>query len=251
VPLYFFAGGLAGIGALVGAIGLFMGAGAALVFDAHAMAAACALVSPLLLVSDLGRPGRFLNMLRVFKIQSPMSVGAWTLALFVPATLAALGLDLARGGGTGLSAASIAVNVAAALTGLLLATYTGVLLGVTAIPIWARHAALLPVHFGASSLGAGASAIELLGHGDAALNVLALVAAVAETAIALLLRLRGAGATGRAIRLGEVGSGLLPLLLRTVLSGLPGARTAAAVAAIGGALLTRIGWIEAGKETAK
>ena len=35
-----------------------------------------------LLISDLGRPARFLAMLRVFKKQSPMSVGAWILAAF-------------------------------------------------------------------------------------------------------------------------------------------------------------------------
>ena len=37
-------------------------------------------MSPALLISDLGRPERFLNMLRVFKVTSPMSVGSWVLA---------------------------------------------------------------------------------------------------------------------------------------------------------------------------
>ena len=37
------------------------------------------IVSPMLLISDLGRPERFLNMLRVFKVTSPMSVGSWVL----------------------------------------------------------------------------------------------------------------------------------------------------------------------------
>ena len=41
------------------------------------------------LVHDLGRPARFANMLRVFKISSPMSVGSWLLAGYVPAAAAA------------------------------------------------------------------------------------------------------------------------------------------------------------------
>lgn len=42
------------------------------------------------LVHDLGRPSPFLHMLRVFKVTSPMSVGSWLLAGYVP---------LAGGGG--------------------------------------------------------------------------------------------------------------------------------------------------------
>ena len=37
------------------------------------------------LVHDLGRPERFLNMLRVFKVTSPMSVGSWLLSAYGPA----------------------------------------------------------------------------------------------------------------------------------------------------------------------
>ena len=42
------------------------------------------------LVHDLGRPARFLNMLRVFKPTSPMSVGVWILSAYAPAALASL-----------------------------------------------------------------------------------------------------------------------------------------------------------------
>ena len=41
------------------------------------------------LVHDLGRPARFLNMLRVFKPTSPMSVGVWILSAYAPAAGAA------------------------------------------------------------------------------------------------------------------------------------------------------------------
>jgi hypothetical protein len=249
IPLYFFVGGIAGVAAAIGAVAALSGAAGTLARDAHAIAAAGALISPLLLISDLGRPARFLNMLRVFKRQSPMSVGAWTLVLFGPAALGALAFELLAPADSVLAGAlAIAVNLIAALLGVLLATYTGVLLGVSAIPIWWRHAAVLPWHFAASSLGAAAGSLELVGHRDPALHLLALGAAIAETGIAATLYLRGAPAMGVAIRLGELGSGLLPLLLRTVFSGLPGARPAAAMAAIGGALLTRVGWIRAGRE---
>src|SRR5439155_441728 len=69
--------------AVVGAIADYTGADLRLVRDARWIAAAGAIISPALLIADLGRPSRFLNMLRVFKLQSPMSVGAWTLVGFV------------------------------------------------------------------------------------------------------------------------------------------------------------------------
>src|SRR5437773_12309150 len=46
------------------------------------LAALGAILSPLLLILDLGRPHLFINMLRVFKPQSAMSMGAWILLGF-------------------------------------------------------------------------------------------------------------------------------------------------------------------------
>src|SRR5213594_4317836 len=82
IPLYFFVGGAAGASAVVGAIANYTGADRRLVRDARWIAAAGSIISPALLISDLGRPSRFLNMLRVFKPQSAMSVGVWTLLGF-------------------------------------------------------------------------------------------------------------------------------------------------------------------------
>jgi formate-dependent nitrite reductase membrane component NrfD len=82
IPVYFFVGGAAGAAAVIAGVGAATGAEAAVVTDARWIAAVGAVVSPVLLISDLGRPERFLNMLRVLKWQSPMSVGAWTLAAF-------------------------------------------------------------------------------------------------------------------------------------------------------------------------
>ena len=79
VPLYFFVGGAAGAAAVVGAIADYTGADRKLVRDARWIAAAGSVISPALLISDLGRPERFLNMLRVFKPRKPDVGGVWTL----------------------------------------------------------------------------------------------------------------------------------------------------------------------------
>src|SRR4051812_38718282 len=80
VPLYFFVGGAAGGAAVIAFAAQLTRGDAKLVRDARIIAAAGAVLSAPLLIADLGRPERFLNMLRIFKPQSPMSVGAWTLA---------------------------------------------------------------------------------------------------------------------------------------------------------------------------
>src|SRR6202008_5208810 len=64
-----------------------------------------------------------------------------------------------------------------AMFGMLLATYTGVLIGATAIPAWFLHRTLLPIHFGTAGLGSAAAILELLGHRIFALNFLGFYAA--------------------------------------------------------------------------
>jgi hypothetical protein len=180
VPVYFFVGGLAGASALLGAIADAAGQ-RELARNARIAAAAGAAVSPLLLISDLGRPERFLNMLRVFRPTSPMSVGSWTLALF--------------GGASALAAASEvtgrarplgrAAGVAAGLLSPALITYTAVLLGQTSVPVWARARRRLPAVFAASAAAsagglacavtspAAAGPARLLAAGGAAAELLA------------------------------------------------------------------------------
>src|SRR3954464_8694259 len=79
IPLYFFVGGAAGAAAVIGAIADYTGADRELVRHARWIAAAGSVISPALLISDLGRPERFLAMLRVFKPQSPMFYALSTL----------------------------------------------------------------------------------------------------------------------------------------------------------------------------
>lgn len=249
VPTYFFVGGAAGAAAVISAMAQLTGRDEQLVRDARWIAAAGAVVSTPLLIADLGRPERFLNMLRVFKPQSPMSVGAWTLALFGSASGASAFADL-LGRNTNLPVKLIgnAASGVSAATGLVMLTYTGVLLGATAIPVWKEHVRLLPIHFGASALGSAVSLLELRGHRLDALNSLALGAAIFETVVELSLEAPSLrkGSSGKLARVAGALSGSVPLVLR-----LFGARRGAAVATLAGSLLTRFAWVEAGKASVK
>lgn len=230
VPAYFFVGGAAGASSVLAMAAQLTGNDGTLVHDARWVAAIGAALSAPLLIADLGRPERFLNMLRVFNPRSPMSVGAWTVAVFGGATTGALLLP-----GKPLRNASAAV---AAGAGLVMATYTGVLLGVTAIPVWKAHATLLPAHFGASALGSAVAILELRGHRSSALQSLALGAAVFESAAGFSVQKHD--------RIASALAGPVPFLLR-----LFGKRKAAAAATLLGSLLTRFAWVEAGKASAR
>ncbi len=255
VPTYFFVGGAAGAAAVLAAAAQIAGADEELVRDARRIAAIGATLSAPLLVADLGRPERFLNMLRVFKPQSPMSVGAWTVATFGGASSMAALADVVRRN-TNLPVKTVGDISAAvsAAAGLVMATYTGVLLGVTAIPVWKEHVRLLPVHFGASALGSAVSLLQLRGHCDPALNALALGVAIFETVAAIALETGNdrisaplrESRSGTLTRLGSVLSGPIPLFMR-----LMGSRKGAAVATLAGSLVTRFAWVEAGKASAK
>ena len=110
-----------------------------------------------LLVKDLGRPGRFLNMMRIFKPRSPMSMGAWCLVTYTNAATLAVAADavgrrrLARGLGAG-----------AAALGTYLGSYTGVLLAATAVPVWARSRLFLGPIFVSTAMATSAATNRLL-----------------------------------------------------------------------------------------
>lgn len=157
VPFYLFAGGLAGASAPL-AFAAERAGNRELARGAWACGLAGLAVSPPLLIADLGRPERFLNMLRVFKVTSPMSVGAWLLNATGAATAIA-----ATSAFTGRAerAARLAAPAAAAL-GLPLATYTGALLADTAVPVWHEARRELPFLFGASAAAAAGGAAALV-----------------------------------------------------------------------------------------
>ena len=156
VPLYFFLGGISGTSACIALAAQIFGAPMNLIRMALWMGLIGASICPALLISDLGRPQRFLNMLRVFKWRSPMSMGSWILVGFSGCVfVAVVGIEfVARGYGYPVVVAGLWLGeISAALTGLLLASYTGVLIGATAIPVWHEIGRLLPAHFLTSGLG--------------------------------------------------------------------------------------------------
>jgi len=257
IPIYFFIGGFAGMAAVIAFAGLIFHE-IDLARTAMSLATIGAVLSPILLTIDLGRPRLFLNMLRVFKYKSPMSVGAWIVFAFgacvIPGLIALeLGTRYSFGGGTDqfLKIFAHLLVIGSAFWGVLLATYTGVLLGVTAIPAWFLHRVLLPIHFGSAGLGSAAALLELLGHRVAPLSALGFLAAAIETALWIWLEIDKHGAADRALHRGLPGwlirgseflSGPLALILR-----LTNLVPLAAIAFLLGAFISRFGWIEAGK----
>ncbi|MDQ4089128.1 MAG: polysulfide reductase NrfD, partial [Actinomycetota bacterium] len=93
IAWYFFTGGLAGASSAL-ALAAQLAGNRRLRRSALLASAAGIAVSGPLLVVDLGRPARFLNMLRVAKPTSPMSVGSWILAAFGPLSVAAAASEL-------------------------------------------------------------------------------------------------------------------------------------------------------------
>ncbi len=263
IPLYFFCGGAAGAAAVIGAISDWVGKDPALAQSARWVAVGGAVVSSALLIEDLGRPSRFLNMLRVFKVQSPMSMGAWTLAAFGAASSAAAFAKAAeRRFGRTLPVSIIGdfAQFFSAMFGLPFHNYTGVLIGATAIPVWNNNIQTLPIHFGMSGVQAAVGTLELLGHGRSrALNTLGIGSALWETweGVHLETRREAAlkplkqGVSGWITRAGGVLSGPLPLALRVFGGRSPTLRKWAAISGIAGSLLTRYGWVRAGRSSAQ
>jgi len=263
VPLYFFVGGTAGAAASIGAMGQLAGAKRSTIREARRIAAAGALLSLPLLIADLGRPERFLNMLRVFKPKSAMSVGAWTLVAFSTAGSVAVLADLAcesrRNGRSslrgGIAALGDLSGIVAGLAGAIMATYTGVLLSATSVPVWSRNARFLPMHFCASAVGSAVSVLELRGQRSRALTSLAMAAALAESSIAMQIegnedpstRSLKVGWSGLAIRGAAALSGPIPFALRLFGSRSPRIRRLAALSTLAGSVLTRFAWLAAGR----
>jgi hypothetical protein len=262
VPLYLFVGGAAGAVAVIGLAARAARGHRRLSRDARLLAAAGGAISGALLTSDLGRPERFIYMLRVFKPQSPMSVGAWILTVFSTGAGAAAAADLLEaltGGRLRFRMAGDAGAAVAGVAGLGMCTYTGVLLGATAIPAWHRHVDTLPIHFAASALASGVAVLEVCGHRDPALRRLALAAAATEVAVGYRLETSGDpdaeplrhGPSGMLTRVGGVFSGPAPLALRLVPSPSRGLRRVTAWLTLAGTLVTRMAWIAAGRASAQ
>ena len=183
VPAYFFSGGAAGASAVLAGVAwaIDVDANRTLVNRARWLAAAGTGIGSVFLIADLGRPERFLNMLRVLRSSSPMSVGSWTLAACGGASAAALLEPL--GGALGLLGQ--AAGVASAMTGPPLAAYPAVLVSNTAVPLWRSVGRSLPALFVASAASSAASILQLTVRADRDRGVLRTYAAMGLAAEAI------------------------------------------------------------------
>jgi formate-dependent nitrite reductase membrane component NrfD len=156
VPGYLFFGGLAGASSVLAACAQYSGYGELARVSKTGAGAAIGL-STVFLVHDLGRPKRFLNMLRVFKPTSPMSMGSWLLAAYGPAAGAAAACAV-----TGwFPRIGVAATAGAAVLGPGIATYTAALICDTAVPAWHGAHREMPYLF-AGSAAAAAGGLGML-----------------------------------------------------------------------------------------
>jgi formate-dependent nitrite reductase membrane component NrfD len=240
IPLYFYVGGLAGASAGLALLSDLRG-DEGVARRAWLTALAGAAVSPALLISDLGVPRRFLHMLRLFKITSPMSVGSWVLAGFGTATAPAA-LHAVTGGRLGVPGR--VAQVASAVLGLPLAAYTGALLANTSVPAWHEARQELPFVFTTGAAMSAGAAATMLAPLDEAVAARRLAVGGAATELVLITvmerRLKAAG-VGDAFHEGRVerydrAATVLMVAGGALLTVLGGRSRAAAVA--GGALIT-------------
>jgi len=220
------------------------------------------------LIHDLGRPSRFLNMLRTMKLTSPMSVGTWILSAYGPfAGLAAVSevVDMLPGGKKGgllrlVSALGKPAGVVAAVTAPPVAAYTAVLLADTATPSWHEAHRELPFVFvGSAAAAAGGLGLMAVPPEEAGpARRMAVGGAVLEMAAEQQME-RSMGITAEPLREGTAGR-LMRASKALTAAGAVGAlfsgRSRVAGVVSGAALLigsvcTRFGIFHAGQESAK
>jgi hypothetical protein len=228
--------------------------------------------SALALVHDLGKPSRFLNMLRTVKLTSPMSVGTWILSSYGPfAGLAAVG-EMARMLPEPLTprrlrtASRLAqwsagpAGLVAGITAPPLAAYTAVLLSDTATPSWHESYRELPFVFcGSAAAASGGLAMLTSPVAEAGpARRFALGGALVELAMEQRME-QSMGITAEPLHQGRAGSYMKAAKILTA-AGAAGtllagrSRTAAVLsgaALLAGSACTRFGVFEAGIESAR
>ncbi|MGN6130039.1 MAG: NrfD/PsrC family molybdoenzyme membrane anchor subunit [Nocardioidaceae bacterium] len=255
IPGYLFLGGLAGAASAMAAAADLRGEHA-LSQASKVGAASAAALSLVALVHDLGRPSRFLNMLRVFKVTSPMSVGSWLLSAYAPAAMVAAASSV-----TGrLRPLGALGTAAAAALGPGVASYTAALISDTAVPAWHDGYREMPFVFvGSGAVAAGGLGLVAAPRAQQGLprRVAVLGAAGEVVASQLMERRMGMvaepykqGRSGTRMRLGQ---GLTAAGLAFAVLG----RRNRVLSALGGGVLvlasgfTRFGIFEAGMASAK
>jgi formate-dependent nitrite reductase membrane component NrfD len=282
IVTYFFLGGFAGGAYLVSSLADLLGLkqDAQLIRSGRYLSFAAILLSPILLIWDLGRPERFLHMLRVLKLRSVMSIGTWAITIFGSICGLTTAHQMANDGLLNwmpplarlLKAVPIkAFEATGSFFGLIVASYTGVLLSSTAVPVWGRAKHILGPLFltsGLSTALAGLSLILSLGRPheetlerlDRAEMIamgteLSLITSLIPT-LGPLAKPLFKGKTGTLFTAGTIGGGIvLPLLTKFALRLI--GRASAPKVTIGTSILVLIGgfilryvWIVAGRASA-
>jgi formate-dependent nitrite reductase membrane component NrfD len=255
IPNYLFVGGLAGSSATLAYTAELRGADE-LGRRAWLVSTAAIMACPPLLIIDLGRPERFLNMLRMFKVTSPMNMGSWILSVS-GATTTVAGIHALTGR---LGPMAAVARPLGAASGLLLSTYTAALFADTAVPAWHEAYRTLPFVFGAGAAVSAAGAVSAVTPvADAApARRLALGAGVVElVATEVMTKTLGLHAEtyshGRAQAFGRLSRGCVAAgagLLASVGSRSRAAAVAGGALVCAGVLATRWSVFEAGKASA-
>ncbi|GAB48320.1 NrfD/PsrC family molybdoenzyme membrane anchor subunit [Mobilicoccus pelagius] len=266
IPAYLYMGGLAAGSALVAAGGEMTGR-TELQRNGRLVALAALGGSTVALVSDLGKPSRFYNMMRTVKLTSPMSVGSWILAGFGAFTGVAAFSEVmkqvlpedvpgARLWPIGDRLASLGAGAFSAP----LAAYTAVLLADTATPTWHSSYKELPFVFVGSAMAAagGAAMVTTSPRETAPARRMALGGAVLEVGAHRLME-RSMGLTAEPLHTGKAATYLKVskacMYAGAALTAVGGRRRPLAVLAglalNAGSALTRFGVFEAGIASAK
>jgi hypothetical protein len=252
---YLFLGGLAGASSALGA-GADLTGRRRLARSTKLGALGAVSLSLAALVHDLGRPGRFLNMLRVAKPTSPMSVGSWLLAGYGPLAGAAAASDVSGL----LPRVGRAAGVGAGVLGPAVASYTSALIADTAVPAWHESRHELPFVFVGSG-AAAAGGLAMLTTPPAETGPARRIA-VAGAALGLAASLRmeaHAGLAGETFHEGKAGALLRAAKALTTLGGVgavAGGRNRvtaglSGLALLAGSACTRFGIFEAGRASAR
>jgi formate-dependent nitrite reductase membrane component NrfD len=209
IPAYFYAGGVAGAAAVLHGALLMRAPDrrlAPLATKLRWIAVAGEAIGAGLLIADLGKPARFHHMMRVVRPTSPMNLGTWILS----AAGATSALALARHELAGRADRMSAITAINMVAGAALTTYTGVLVGNTAVPVWKAMRVALPVMFAASAGSSAASLLELAGSSSRREQQVVRRFAIATKSASLVAsiavqRAAGSGNVGAALREGRAG----------------------------------------------
>ena len=282
VVLYFFLGGMAGGSYLAATLADLLGSAkdVTLIRAGRYLSFVCIVISPILLIKDLGRPERFLHMMRVLKLRSAMSLGTWGLTFFGLFCGLTMAYQVAQDGLLNwlpffprlFKALPIKlIESIGSFFGLFVASYTGVLLSSTAVPVWARARHILGPLFLTSGISSGLSALSFilsLGRNPedtldrveraeliTLTTELGLISALPPT-LGPLSKPVFRGRLGLLFNAGTIGGGVvLPLLIRLPwkLARKPTPRAAnigASLLVLVGGLIIRYVWIAAGRVSA-